>query len=119
MFCPHCKAEYRVGFVRCADCDIELVDHISPAEPERDDVTYTIVRTVQHLLQADQLCSFLQGSGIPAQVRGERFRNPYDVSAVFGDLHIIVPDDFADRAVDLLEKADRGELEIDADDVSF
>jgi hypothetical protein len=25
MFCPQCKAEYRPGFTRCADCDVELV----------------------------------------------------------------------------------------------
>ncbi len=25
MVCPECKAEYRPGFTRCADCDVELV----------------------------------------------------------------------------------------------
>ena len=25
MFCPVCKAEYREGFTRCADCDVALV----------------------------------------------------------------------------------------------
>jgi hypothetical protein len=25
MFCPQCQAEYRQGFTRCADCDIDLV----------------------------------------------------------------------------------------------
>jgi hypothetical protein len=25
MFCPQCHAEYRAGFTRCADCDLELV----------------------------------------------------------------------------------------------
>lgn len=31
MFCPVCKAEYRPGFHRCADCDVELVE--SPGDP--------------------------------------------------------------------------------------
>jgi hypothetical protein len=26
MFCPQCNAEYRPGFTRCADCDVELVN---------------------------------------------------------------------------------------------
>lgn len=26
MFCPLCKSEYREGFTRCADCDVDLVD---------------------------------------------------------------------------------------------
>jgi hypothetical protein len=25
MICPQCKAEYRAGFTRCADCDVDLV----------------------------------------------------------------------------------------------
>jgi hypothetical protein len=32
MFCPVCKAEYREGFYRCADCDVLLVDSL-PAPP--------------------------------------------------------------------------------------
>ncbi len=29
MFCPQCKAEYRQGFTRCADCNVELVENLS------------------------------------------------------------------------------------------
>ena len=29
MFCPQCKAEYRRGFTRCADCDVDLVHELS------------------------------------------------------------------------------------------
>lgn len=32
MFCPQCKAEYRRGFTRCADCDAELVESLAGAE---------------------------------------------------------------------------------------
>ncbi len=31
MFCPQCKAEYRSGFARCADCDAELVGELPAA----------------------------------------------------------------------------------------
>jgi len=30
MFCPLCKAEYREGFYRCADCDVPLVAALPP-----------------------------------------------------------------------------------------
>lgn len=36
MFCPHCRAEYRPGFLRCADCDVPLVPALAAentAEP--------------------------------------------------------------------------------------
>jgi hypothetical protein len=47
MFCPQCKAEYRQGFTRCADCDVELVwelpadaivahKPVNPGDPEED-----------------------------------------------------------------------------------
>jgi hypothetical protein len=28
MFCPVCKVEYRSGFTRCADCDVDLVQEL-------------------------------------------------------------------------------------------
>jgi hypothetical protein len=30
MFCPRCRAEYRPGFTRCSDCDVDLVDSLEP-----------------------------------------------------------------------------------------
>ena len=32
MFCPQCHVEYRQGFTRCADCNVDLVPFLSPAE---------------------------------------------------------------------------------------
>lgn len=33
MFCPVCRAEYRQGIFRCADCDVTLVHQIDDAAP--------------------------------------------------------------------------------------
>ncbi|HVB33128.1 MAG TPA: hypothetical protein VNJ52_01955 [Patescibacteria group bacterium] len=33
MFCPNCGIEYRPGFTRCNDCDVDLVDKL-PSEEE-------------------------------------------------------------------------------------
>jgi hypothetical protein len=42
MFCPKCKAEYREGFSRCADCDVDLVPELSPdTEPSAEYIEYT------------------------------------------------------------------------------
>jgi hypothetical protein len=30
MICPQCKAEYRQGFTRCVDCDVDLVHETPP-----------------------------------------------------------------------------------------
>jgi hypothetical protein len=37
MFCPECKAEYRAGFTRCADCDVDLVADLSESKPDSGD----------------------------------------------------------------------------------
>lgn len=34
MFCPQCKTEYRPGFTRCADCDVDLVADLPEAAIE-------------------------------------------------------------------------------------
>lgn len=33
MYCPLCKGEYRAGFTRCSDCDVELVEAVT-AKPD-------------------------------------------------------------------------------------
>ena len=33
-WCPDCRAEYRDGFFRCADCDVWLVNRLPPEEEE-------------------------------------------------------------------------------------
>jgi hypothetical protein len=32
MFCPECRAEYRAGFTRCSDCDVDLVQELSESD---------------------------------------------------------------------------------------
>src|SRR5881394_1334902 len=32
MFCPTCRSEYRQGFTRCGDCDVDLVPELRPDE---------------------------------------------------------------------------------------
>ncbi len=34
MFCPQCHAEYRLGFTRCSDCDVDLVDELAQSTSE-------------------------------------------------------------------------------------
>jgi hypothetical protein len=33
MFCPQCEAEYRQGFTRCGDCDVDLVYSLPQESP--------------------------------------------------------------------------------------
>jgi hypothetical protein len=120
MFCPQCKAEYRLGFIRCNDCDIGLVDYLPQDAVHSKDAGnsgYVEVATVQRQMEADQICSFLEANGIPVVIEGEPFRNVYEMK-ISGEkaLHIMVPQELTITALDLLARADRGELAINSAD---
>jgi hypothetical protein len=55
MFCPQCKAEYRQGFTRCADCDVELVHELSA------NAIVAHERVVPGDSDGDPFCSFWTG----------------------------------------------------------
>jgi hypothetical protein len=71
MICPECKAEYRDGFARCADCGVELVETLPGAlvALARDEGQVTDD-------QEDPFCEFWRGDdprlqGELCQVLGE------------------------------------------------
>jgi len=71
------------------------------------------VATVNGVIEEAQLCSFLQGSGIPTQVRGEALRRTHSITVDgIGAAKIEVPAEFAEAARELIAAADRGELEL-------
>jgi len=77
---------------------------------------YVAVATVQGPIEEAQICSFLQGSGIPTRVRGEALRKTHGITVDgIGAAEIEVPAEFAEAARELIAMADRGELEL-ADD---
>ena len=77
MYCPQCKAEYRQGFTRCADCDVELVQelHTTPdgfgASGEAGDSTADSEDPICSFWQGDdprihaEICELLSEEGIP------------------------------------------------------
>ncbi|MHC4992874.1 MAG: hypothetical protein ACYTGC_18025, partial [Planctomycetota bacterium] len=62
MFCPSCKDEFRAGFTRCANCDVDLVDDLSkvetgpavPAERERAEQLFVPLREYCGFLDLDE-----------------------------------------------------------------
>ena len=74
MFCPQCKAEYRAGFTKCSDCDVELVNQL-PAEPqplsETDHPQLVVVRTYTSNVEADVARTALEAAGIESMVTSD------------------------------------------------
>jgi hypothetical protein len=74
MFCPRCNAEYRPGFTRCADCDVELVNEpphyalagqpsADPGDPNED--PFCSFWKGQDARVHAELCEVLEQAGIP------------------------------------------------------
>jgi hypothetical protein len=74
MFCPRCNAEYRPGFTRCADCDVDLVNeppHFAlagqtppnPGDPNED--PFCSFWKGQDARVHAELCEVLEQAGIP------------------------------------------------------
>jgi hypothetical protein len=69
MFCPRCGAEYREGFTRCADCDVDLL--VERPEPQTLATAERIVvlRTYASEFEARVAMTALDAVGIAATVR--------------------------------------------------
>jgi hypothetical protein len=70
MFCPNCKAEYRSGFTRCADCEVQLVYELRK-EPAPDGGEAGDLQPVWQGNDQDGcvcLCLALKKAGIPYEV---------------------------------------------------
>ena len=75
MFCPLCHAEYREGFTRCADCDVDLVSllPLTDVEPQGDLV---LLWRGSELPFFSQLAHTLREASIACHVRKKMLHSP-------------------------------------------
>jgi hypothetical protein len=116
MFCPVCESEYREGFARCADCDVDLVDILpSPsstaAHLEIGDVETVFATGDPVLLMTAK--ALLDEAGIPYLSRGEGTQDLLGLgrlgtgfSLLAGPMEIRVGALRSEEAVELLRAAD-------------
>ncbi len=87
MFCPQCQAEYRQGFTRCSDCDVDLVYSLPQGSADAKDLRGSAFAGQEKELRliwkgydearCVSLCRELMTADIPykvAQTPAERFR---------------------------------------------
>lgn len=115
MFCPQCRVEYRSGFTRCTDCDVELVP--APSRPEEPSSNALPSGSLQILWEGEELALFenlregLEAAGIgyfdqPLGIYpGVRRRDPFPVQpmARFGYQVVVLSSDLV-RARQILGK---------------
>lgn len=105
MFCPNCQAEYRPGFYKCADCNVDLVEEL-PAEEELEDeveydpdVTFVEVLRTNSFTDTAVIKSMLDGTGIRYYINGETAASMHYIQPMV----LMVIDEDADQAAELLK----------------
>jgi hypothetical protein len=71
MFCPQCKAEYRPGFSRCTDCEVDLVERAPESYPSAIAPSQAQMKRVWLSYEQEScvyVCAGLSAAGIPFEV---------------------------------------------------
>jgi len=71
-FCPNCHIEYRRGFTRCTDCDVDLVSALPQMEEGiKTAIELVDVATFPDLPQAQMVRELLEENGIATVLRSD------------------------------------------------
>ena len=73
-FCPTCRAEYRTGVTRCAQCNSDLVDSL-PASEEHESapgrVQLVELASFPNASEAEMIRELLEGNDVRTVIRGD------------------------------------------------
>ncbi|MCE5313845.1 MAG: DUF2007 domain-containing protein [Armatimonadota bacterium] len=108
-FCPKCKYEYRTGFSKCPDCDVELVDELpEAAKPLDESLDLVCIGTYPFDPPAQAARVTLESQGIPTVLQNS-VMSQTDIILVFADggVRLMVRSEDVQRAKSILE--DKGE----------
>ncbi|RME20548.1 MAG: hypothetical protein D6806_16165 [Deltaproteobacteria bacterium] len=96
-YCPQCLSEYREGFTRCADCDVELVDQLGE-ELELSE------EAIQQALEGKELIEVARGElEVVKEVRA-LLSSQRVASIILEDKETKVPEGMAPRVVLVVAK---------------
>src|ERR1700676_1648838 len=107
MFCPVCKAEYRRGFTRCADCDVDLIETL-PSEKARSEKSRAQLRTIwvgDDDAACVSLCLGLKNAGIRYEVSQDTKSRRSGMTVIWR-YELLVPVGDEERAKSLLDLPD-------------
>ena len=106
MFCPKCKAEYRRGFSRCADCDVELIPEVSPEpEPSVQYVDLINIKTYSSRHDAEIAKGFLEANGVNAFVSGDDYGGIHPGLSFSTGVRLLVKEEDIEKAKRIFREA--------------
>ncbi|MCX7708842.1 MAG: DUF2007 domain-containing protein [Clostridia bacterium] len=127
-WCPNCHAEYREGFKKCNDCEVELVDEPNIEEEESIELdTEAFLTSVSDNINADMIEAKLNDNGIPVLKKYKEsggYLNIYMGATSYG-VELYVPSRLLEKAKELLstegaiEENEPFELKEDTEDAEM
>ena len=123
-YCPKCRAEYRDGFEKCADCGTELVEELAEDSKETADElrahpecralkSEVVLETFTNPIEFMYVASLLDEMDIPYLVRkgkGDIMEDIYTMNDNY-EKTIYVEDSDYDKAEEILASAEAYKLE--------
>lgn len=116
MYCPECGLEYREGYVTCSDCGIPLTE-APPAEPIHPDVRLVTVLEGSDPAAIALAESLLLEEKIPYLKKFDQVQDLFAMGRLMGfnpmvgPVVIQVPEEHAERALEILGDLRHGNLE--------
>jgi len=111
-FCPKCQAEYREGFTVCKDCEVNLVDELTPENiiydlSEAEMVPLAYFKTPA---EAQMVHELLEKRGVRSMVQGASDT----IAAVSGftEVSVLVDERDVPRAKEIFDAYFSGEVEL-------
>ena len=108
MFCPKCKAGYREGFTRCADCDVDLIPELSPEpelEPSEEYVDLINIKTYSTRHDAELAKGFLEANGVNAVVSGDDYGGIHPGLSFSTGIRLLVKDEDVEKTKRIFREA--------------
>ena len=104
MICPECGSDYREGFTRCADCDVDLVEGAGAGEQEEEQPDLRLVKIYEggNAAVLPLVGSLLRDAGIEFMTRGEALQDLFALGrfGTGGGSNVIGPVEFWVREED-------------------
>jgi hypothetical protein len=105
MYCPKCGTEYREGFPRCADCDIDLVSEKSPEPGDQEEHEFVILKTYASRHEAELGKGILSVNGIDGFIFADDYGGINPGLSFSTGVRLVVKKRDAEKALDILHAA--------------